>query len=171
MLYGRQFSEDQWQAAPVYDGTIAAGRVIGLDFEILADLAEDQSQKGKFTVDRTSKILSMAPLIVKGFQAAFYRLVSETEDREAELQTTDDKTIVVIDGVLRVTRDPYFTKPELRGTKPVNVIPGAVITSSDETLSMQPISVFSPRRCIALAIYGNPEIVIADPTRPLPGIL
>lgn len=101
MIKAGDFSERDWKLAPTYASPLDASMGVVLDFRELSELAREEEASGAFRRSEDGT-LARAPLYVDNLPAAFYRVATSDVDFTPNHNTSEQETIVVMEGILRI---------------------------------------------------------------------
>lgn len=154
MIRHPEFSEGEWEKAPVYWGPglkELRSRTTVLDFEALEMIANSQIESGAFRANSGISTLK-APIKIGETPAAFVMVTSLNEDDYFVHTPQEPEILVVINGFLTV-RNQRFTKiyDEDSGTTGT-LTTGDVITLDPEGVQMTAHGLGLQAESLALAI-------------------
>jgi DNA-binding transcriptional LysR family regulator len=155
MIANGEFSQRDWELAPIYQSPINKTRAVVLDFEQLRQMAREEESSGAFraTPDQT---FAKAPLFIDDLPAAFYQVKTSHPEYTPNHNTTDRETIVVVDGVLKLAiNDGRGRSSSLENA----FCSGHVVEVSQKPVSMQAVGLIEPVRCLALALYREQDML------------
>lgn len=159
MLYNVDFSPRDWELAPRYKSPEAGPGIVVLDFDILESLAKAEQTIGSFrqTPDGT---LARAPLYVDNLPAAFYHVSTGPDQFTPNHNTTEQETLVVLDGVLKLAYNDGTRSQAKDNTLENTFLKADVIDLQESAISMKAISMMDPARCLAIALYRDYDFQI-----------
>lgn len=160
MSHLNEFSDRDWNMAPIYESPVATPGVVALDFDILKGMVEKEESIGAFRKTPDGSF-GKAAVIVDDMKAALYLVDTEgPESKTPNLNTADKETIVVVGGLLQVIRNDGRPRPR-PGSLDLTFPEGQVLRfHNNDPISMRAVSHFDRARCIALALYPEEDLGI-----------
>jgi hypothetical protein len=159
MLHNAGFSNRDWELAPQYTSPGLTWGAVVLDFASLGEIAKKEETVGSFrrTPDGT---FAAAPLFIDDVPAAFYKVSTNYPEFTPNHNTTEQEMLVVVNGILKVAMNDGERSTESDASLTNVIYMGQVVELHERAVSMQAVGLVNPANCLALALYGAPDIKI-----------
>lgn len=156
MIRHPEFSKGEWEKAPVYWGPgfkefHQHARTTLLDFGELETIAKRQAESGAFRSSSSLDTLK-APIKIGDTPAAFIKVTSSEEDDYFVHTPHKPEILVVINGLLTVTNQRFFSLFDEGSGTTGALVSGDVMTLEPEGVQMRSQGLRQESESLALAI-------------------